>query len=357
MSRARPRVLVIGAGILGASIAYHLARAGARVTVLEQAAEPATEATGKSFAWINASFGNPRPYFDLRMLCIQEFHRLQRELGGALEINWGGSLLWEENWADLEAQAARHRNWGYPLREVDRENFRQLEPEVADPPERALLCEAEGSLDPVAATRALCAAAEGLGVAFHYGCTVEALREKGADTNRSRLDADVVVLAAGLAGVALAESFGIHLALEGSPGLLVHTRPVRPVLNRLVLSPNLHMKQDPDGRIVMGEDFGGSPLGDDGPEALTGKLMRALQARLPGVNDLAVDRVTVGWRPMPKDGLPIAGFAPGRPNLYLAAMHSGITLAPAIGRFAAEEILEGARIEALAPFRPERFPG
>ncbi len=356
MNRARPRVLVIGAGILGASIAYHLARAGARVTVLEKAAEPATEATGKSFAWINASFGNPRLYFDLRMLCIQEFHRLQRELGGALEINWGGSLLWEEDWAALEVQAARHRNWGYPLREVDRESFRALEPAVADPPERALLCEAEGSLDPVAATRALCAAAEGLGAAFYYGCTVKALREKGADTDRSRLEADVVVLAAGLAGVALAESIGVPLALKGSPGLLVHTRPVRPVLNRLVLSPHLHMKQDPDGRIVMGEDFGGSPL-DDGPEALTEKLMRTLQSRLPGVNDLAVDRVTVGWRPIPEDGLPIAGFAPGRPNLYLAAMHSGVTLAPAIGRFAAEEILEGARIEALAPFRPERFAG
>jgi glycine/D-amino acid oxidase-like deaminating enzyme len=58
---------------------------------------------------------------------------------------------------------------------------------------------------------------------------------------------------------------------------------------------------------------------------------------------------------MPEDGMPVVGFAPDVPGLYLAAMHSGITLAPAVGRFAAMEILNDARVALLEPYRPARF--
>ena len=67
-----PSILVIGAGIIGASIAYHLARRGARVTVIDRA-RPAGGATGQSFAWINASYRNPKPYYRLRIHGMQEY--------------------------------------------------------------------------------------------------------------------------------------------------------------------------------------------------------------------------------------------------------------------------------------------
>ena len=53
--------------------------------------------------------------------------------------------------------------------------------------------------------------------------------------------------------------------------------------------------------------------------------------------------------------MPVVGFAPDVPGLYLATMHSGVTLAPAVGRFATAEILDGARVDLLKPYRPERF--
>ena len=73
------------------------------------------------------------------------------------------------------------------------------------------------------------------------------------------------------------------------------------------------------------------------------------------VRGAPVERVTVGYRVLPIDGFPIIGFAVRCPNLYVAAMHSGITLAPLVGQLAALEILDGAQVDLLQPYRPERF--
>ena len=83
-----PSILVIGAGIIGASIAYHLARRGAPVTVIDRS-QPAGGATSQSFAWINASYRNPKPYYHLRVHGMQEYRRLEHELDGALRVKWG----------------------------------------------------------------------------------------------------------------------------------------------------------------------------------------------------------------------------------------------------------------------------
>ena len=58
---------------------------------------------------------------------------------------------------------------------------------------------------------------------------------------------------------------------------------------------------------------------------------------------------------MPLDGLPVLGFAEAAPNLYIALMHSGVTLAPLAGELVTLEIADGASVETLQPYRPERF--
>src|SRR5579885_929178 len=88
---ARDHVVIIGAGIMGASIGYHLARRGADVTILEKQ-RPGSGATEKSFAWINASFSKqPRAYYDLNLLGIAGWRRLALEFGD-LQVQWGGSV-------------------------------------------------------------------------------------------------------------------------------------------------------------------------------------------------------------------------------------------------------------------------
>ena len=65
--------------------------------------------------------------------------------------------------------------------------------------------------------------------------------------------------------------------------------------------------------------------------------------------------MTLGFRPLPKDGHPILGFPEGAPELYLTVMHSGVTLCPVVGRLASIEILDRVDVELLEHYRYERF--
>ena len=69
---------------------------------------------------------------------------------------------------------------------------------------------------------------------------------------------------------------------------------------------------------------------------------------------MTFEDIVIGWRPMPVDGYPVLGVSPARKDVYLAVMHSGVTLAPIVGELAAHEITESARAEPLREFRPDR---
>jgi glycine/D-amino acid oxidase-like deaminating enzyme len=134
----------------------------------------------------------------------------------------------------------------------------------------------------------------------------------------------------------------------------VHSRPHLKLLNGLVLSPDLHMRQAADGRIVAGADFGGSdPAGE--ADATARDLFARLQSMLMDGDKLTMEGHSTGYRPTPVDGFPAIGRPKGRDGLYIAVMHSGITLAPAVGKFTAEELLQDRRDPLLAPYGPTRF--
>lgn len=103
MSAAK-HVIVVGAGIIGASIAWHLAKAGANVTIVADSGAGGV-ATPNSFAWINASWGNPEPYFRLRTRSMAEWTRLAHDVPG-IPLAWCGALCWDLPPAELEAYAA-----------------------------------------------------------------------------------------------------------------------------------------------------------------------------------------------------------------------------------------------------------
>lgn len=349
------RVIVIGSGIIGASVAYHLAKGGAHVTVLE-AGEAGGVATRNSWAWINASWGNPEPYFRLRIRSMAEWRRLSSELP-AISVNWCGGLIWDLPPPELEAYAAERAAWGHPLRAVTRDEILTIEPNLLDVPDHAYHAPGEGMLEPLATAQALLDAARSFGAQVLSETPVKWLdgdeRVEGVMTDDGVIHADETVVCAGVHSAALLDSVGITLKLTSPAGLLSHSKPAPKLLNGLVMTPGLHIRQTAEGRIVAGTDFkGADPEGD--AEGLAADLQRKVEAMVKGAEGLGLDFLTVGHRPTPADGFPAIGRPRGRAGLYTIVTHSGVTLAPVLGQFAAEELLTGRRDALLDPYHPDR---
>ncbi|RWF80997.1 MAG: FAD-binding oxidoreductase, partial [Mesorhizobium sp.] len=143
---ADKQIIVVGAGIIGASVAWHLAKAGANVTVVADSGAGGV-ATPNSFSWINASWGNPEPYFRLRTRSMAEWTRLAHDVPG-IPLEWCGGLCWDLPPAELESYAVEHSAWGYGIERVDRMGAARIEPNLTKLPDFALHVAEEGVAEP-----------------------------------------------------------------------------------------------------------------------------------------------------------------------------------------------------------------
>jgi glycine/D-amino acid oxidase-like deaminating enzyme len=254
----------------------------------------------------------------------------------------------------------RYQAWGYPLHAVDEKQMRALEPQVVPGVVAgATHAEIEGSADPVGATEVILAHAARAGTKIVYPAEVVGLdlssgRLRAVKTSTGEIEADVLVVACGVYTPKLAAMAGLTVPLTRSPGVLFHTDPRPMTIDRVLLTPLGNVKQKPDGRIVTGMDFG--PSADEHPtNEQAAQFVKKMSAIVPALGGAAVEKVTLGLRPLPKDSHPIIGFPAGRRDIYLTVMHSGITLGPLVGRLAAMEILDQVQVDPLAPYRLERF--
>jgi len=354
------RVLIAGAGIIGASIAYHLAKRGANVTVLE-AKRPGAGATEKSFAWINSFSKQPRSYYDLNVYGMSGWRRLALELKD-LQIQWGGSVQWATGDAaqQMRTTVARLESWGYAAHLIEHDDISRLLPAaVPGPVDAACFAEQEGTVDPMQAFKTLLESAQKMGASVEYPCAVTGISTRGGkvtgvETTRGKMETGFLVLAAGVDTPTLARMVQVDVPLKESPGVLAHTAPASRILDRLAFGPGANIKQNPDGRVVTGADFGAAAVLETSREAGE-RLLQNARRSVPRLKETRLETVTLGYRVLPKDDHPIVGFAAGWPNLYVAAMHSGITLSPLIGQLAATEILDGASVDLLHDYRPSRF--
>ena len=366
-------VIVVGAGIVGASIAYHLSRRkDLAVTVLERD-EPCAGASGHSFAWLNSFGKDPVSYHHFNRRSMDIWDRFARRLGMDLDLHWGGELRWE--WAPERVEALRQRIkqlqiWGYPTRIISSDELRELEPGLSPGPvEIASFSEIDGRVDPLKVIEACLQRACEAGAAVHTHTPVNKLcldkegRIEAVNTRSREIGCDVVVLANGTAVTELAATAGVHIPQQHSPGVVIRTDPQPPILQNvsvLHLPPidenrhEIHLRQSADGTFAIGQGSQESVDQDDSQEHADSLLSRAVHY-LPTLAGARAIPTPVGYRPMPIDGLPVIGFCEAAPNLYIALMHSGVTLAPLVGELATVEIVDGAHVEMLAPYRPERF--
>lgn len=353
----QPHILILGAGITGAALAYRLAARGASVTVVD-AGLPAQAATGRSFGWVNASFYLNEAHFHLRHAALAAHLRLRSEL--SLPPVTQGCLWAEEEGEAFDRAVADLTRLGYPLRLLDRAAIRAAVPALADPPEAALFFPAETATDPAALTHALLAAASARGARLCLGCPARALLDQagriiGIRTEAGPVLADHVVLATGVATPTLLHPLGLRLPMLHRPGALVRTQPLPPILPHVLALSGMEVRQEADGSLLTPASLhhqsdAAEELPD--PQTLVDGTLSRLSALFPDLPIRAAG-ITLAERPVPGDGLPALGLL--APGLTLAVMHSGVTLAPHVADLLAEDILTGTENASLAPFHPRRF--
>ncbi len=358
MAQTSVNIVVVGGGIIGAAIAWQLTMRGAQVTLIE-AGGIGLQATAASWAWTNATAHNPKPYFDLRAASMAEWDRIAAEVQGLTYIR-SGTLYADNDRFDTEAFIANHTAWGYDVRSISLEQARQYEPAVHDLEGPLALSESEGAVDATAAAIALATEARKAGAMVFTGIAIDAVsvdgegRVDGVIMNDAPIKADEVVIAAGGETPRIVEPLGVTLPMETPRGVLATTKPLPRLIERNILLPGLHVRQKNDGALLAGASFGGEAA-DLEPEQIADNLVARIRSTLAGAERAELDHFTVGYRPTPADGFPVVGRPSQLDGLYIATMHSGVTLAPIVARFVADEILGGRRDALLAPFGVDRF--
>lgn len=355
---------------MGASVAFRLAEAHAAVTVLE-AGRVGGGTSGASFAWTNANNKPPRAYHDLNVAGMRAHAALVEEFGRTPWWHGGGSVEWA--CTDAQQSALRERvdrllAWEYAAEWLTPPQLKVLEPDIdlgAVGDARIAYFPDEGWLDAVPYAHAMLEAAVRAGATVRCGARVTEVRVDGGRVSGVRtaagesFGADVVVNCAGRWADEVAHLAGVRIPLTPTMGLLVFTPPVAVGLRRVVRAPHVHMRPDGAGRLVIQADDTDQHMtaetvaGPRLPEAED--LVRRASEVLPAVAGANAEAARIGVRPYPADGVSAVGPMPGVSGYYIAVTHSGVTLAPFLGRAVAEEITRGRKVPQLEPFRPSRF--
>lgn len=331
--------VVVGAGIVGASIAYHLAKLGHTVTLID-AGLPGSGATAASFAWIGRPRSSTSRSAQLRFMAVDEWHRLHAAVP-AVNASWPGAITWGEFGAEDGTPWTR--------------DIASIEPQLRLVPDAVQERPDDGYVDPVAATEALVEAARRRGARVLLGDSVrEVTCSRGAvdgvRTGSGTISADTVVLTNGTGVAALADRLGVAVPVRASPSLMFRFANRPGVVRGIVAGDRYEVRQLPDGSLLSPAAYKGETSRSDLRERGL-RVATILQDSFEGLGPLELRSAEIGWRPMPQDGEPIIGPLPGVDGLYLAVMHSGVTLAAAVGRLVAAEIATGETAQELIDCR------
>lgn len=370
------RIVIIGAGVIGCSLAAEFVRRGSDVTVID-AAEPASGTSAATFAWINGNDKAPAEYSLLNFLGMQAHEREARRGGrwfhqtGMIQVAQSASEL-----EQTEANVARIAWDEYGARMLTRDEVLTLEPHL-DQARIAggAIYPREGWVDVETMCLSLLDEAIAGGARFH---PFRSVREVGQDhviavteDGRSeRYDADVVVIAAGNGTKAILAGAGIDFPVldpsenvdgTGTPGssvgIISTTGRVDSGIRHFVRASGIALRPARNGGITFADHPTGGQWAKTDPEIWTvpAILLDRVRELYPSLRDATVESVKLGTRVLPKDGLTIADWVDADRRLYAVATHSGVTLSAHLAATVADEVLGGVRHESLATFGLGRF--
>jgi sarcosine oxidase, subunit beta len=336
------RIVVAGAGAIGASITYHLAERGVRDVVLADVGEVAGGATGKAMGGVRQQFSTAE---EVRL--AQASIRFFAELGEPFfsQVGYLFVATTEEGLADLEERRELQAGLGVPVEKVDPALMPRLR---VDDVLGAVWCAEDGVADPPLVTREF------------VRRTIEGGVEVREQTDALGLDAEVLVVACGPWSAQVAAARGVELPIRPLCRQLLQTAPIDGLPEWLPMTveaeSGFHFRRRGETLVVAMVDpeprWGFEERVD---ESLFDDRLARLVHRYPPASGTRFERAWAGLYDMTPDAHPIIGWV--GEGVYAACGFSGhgFMQSPAVGVAVAEEILEGATSFDLTPYRAERF--
>ena len=374
-------VVIIGGGVIGASIAYHLAKEGIASVVLEKD-EIASGSSGACEGLLLLQSKKPGIHLELALASTSRFEHLAEELGTDIEYEQKGGLVIIESDEELDAMKLffeKQKAYGVDLTLLDRDQTLEIEPTLSPHITGATYSPLDGQVNPFLLTRAFLNAAEKLGVKVFTGSEVKGIgvskrRVSAVNTTRGRIESSLIVNAAGAYAGVIGRMVNLEIPVKPRRGQILVTESVPPLINCCLLSAKyiaakfnpalaasggmgFSVEQTANGNVLIGStrefvDFDRRTT-YEGVNTISDQILRVL----PNLKDLHVIRAFAGLRPFTPDGLPILGSVEGLEGFIMAAGHEGdgITLSPITGEIIAKLIAHSDIPFSMEHFRLERF--
>ena len=374
-------VLIIGAGVIGASIAFHLTRHGIKPLLVEKS-DPAAGSSGACDGLVFLQSKKPGLHLKLALESRKRFDRLVDQLGSGIEFRNPGGMCLIESEAELAAMrifVEEQRTSGLDVELIDGDEARRREPCLSRKVIAATFSAMDSQVNPYALTFSFLRAAESAGARILRGEEVKGIevvsgKVTGVFASNRRISSPVVVNAAGALAAEVGRLAGLEIPITPRRGQIIVTKAVPPLLRHCLISaqyvaakfkPELtatggmgfSLEQTDSGNILIGStrEFVGFDRRTtfDGVRTIASRIVPVI----PALKHVPVIRTFGGLRPYTPDGLPILGKVAGLEGFIMAAGHEGdgIALSAITGELIADLIATGRTQFPLDAFRLERF--
>ncbi len=362
-------VIIIGAGVVGCSVAYHLAKMGCQDLIVLEKNLIGSGSTERCAGGIRQQFST-QANIRLSVESVRFFERFDEEIGHPADFRQNGYLILatsEEEFETFRQNADLQRRMGVKTELLAPQEARTIVPplNITDVV-GATYCPTDGYADPYSVVHGLASAARRLGVKIHQDAEVTVVERSGGTwcvaTSKDKFQSPILVVAAGAWTGQIGKMLGVDIPVHPLRRHIFVTAPVHQVAKNAPMVVELHngfwFRREGQGLIFDLRNPEEQESFDTGVDwSFLPTVAEVASHRLPFLRDIGLARAQAGLYENTPDANAIIGKVPEVESLYLACGFSGhgFMHSPAVGRMVAELVLEKLPVSELVPFALERF--
>jgi glycine/D-amino acid oxidase-like deaminating enzyme len=360
-------IAIIGGGLVGAAIAFGLRSLGPRLVLLDEGDIAYRAARGNfGLIWVQGKGAGLAPYGRWTQRSAREWPRLaadlERETGIDVAYSQPGGVHvcltpreLDHRIATLDALFAQPGFERHDVEMLDRAGVARKLPGVGPDVAGGTYCVQDGHCNPLKLLHALHVALRRAGSAYQGDHAVTRITPRTGgftlDTAGGTIDAEKIVIAAGLGSRKLAAMARLYAPVRPNKGQIIVLERVPPFL----ALPLETIRQTDEGTVLIGDAQQDAGFDESqGLDVLATMAARAVRV-FPHLSGVRVNRAWAALRVMSPDGFPVYGQSAPHPGAFVATCHSGVALAAVHAYAFAPAVAAGALPESLKPFSAERF--